>query len=87
MASGRKSREPTTVLETNDPGLLGVAKSLLESAGIPFFARGEALSIAFGGGPVKLQVPGDAAAEAEALLADLKRPKRARVLGFPPRSS
>ncbi len=87
MASRRQSSEPTTVLETNDPGLLGVAKSLLEAAGIPFFAKGEALSIAFGGGPVKLQVPGDKAAEARALLAELERPKRGRVLGFPPRSS
>jgi hypothetical protein len=86
MASRRETGEPVTVLETNDPGLLGVAKSVLEAAGITFFAKGESLSIAFGGGPVKLQVPHDNAAEAEALLSELKRPKGARVLEFPPRS-
>ena len=86
MASRSDSGEPVTVLETNDPGLLGVAKSVLEAAGIPFFAKGESLSIAFGGGPVKLQVPHEKAAEAETLLAELKRPKGARVLDFRPRS-
>jgi Putative prokaryotic signal transducing protein len=87
MAPRRESTGPTTVLETSDPGLLAVAKSLLGAAGIPLFANGEALSIAWGGGPVKLQVPVSRAAEAQALLAELKQPKRSRVLKFPPPSS
>jgi len=87
MASRPESGAPTTALETIDPGLLGVAKSVLEAAGIPFFAKGDAIVLGSGGGPVRLQVPADKAAEAEALLAELKRPNRARVLGFPPLSS
>jgi hypothetical protein len=87
VAARLESNEPTTILETNDPGLLGVAKSLLEAAGIAFFAKGDALVLGSGGGSVKLQVAGDQATEAEALLAELKRPKGARVLRFPPKAS
>jgi hypothetical protein len=63
---------PTTILRTLDPGLLAVAKSLLEAAKIPCFAKGESLRMARGGGPIELQVPRDRIIEAKALLADLR---------------
>ena len=76
--------EPVTVLETGDPALLAVAKSLLEAAGIAFFAKGEALQNLFGAGtvsgfnpitgPVELQVSADDAADAQAALIELSRP-------------
>lgn len=64
--------EPVTVLVTRDPGLLAVAKSLLDAASIPYFAKGENLQTF----PpylmwVELQVPATEGAEAKALLADL----------------
>ena len=68
-----------TVLETSDPALLTVARSLLEAEGIPSFAQGEVLQEFLGWGrlpsgsnlitgPVRLQVPRERAAEARALL-------------------
>lgn len=64
---------PTTVLSTSDPGLLGVAQSLLEAAGIDFFTKGDNQRIVppFAGW-VELQVAAADAAEARALLADLQ---------------
>ena len=75
-----ESRGPVTVLETGDPGLIAVAKSLLDSAGIPYFAKGESLQNLFGWGQigfnpivgvVQLQVASDDAEDATALLRDL----------------
>jgi hypothetical protein len=78
-----QSSEPVTVLETSDPALLAVAKSLLEEAGIPFYAKGEGLQDLFAlgrltgvnpvSGPVEIQVSAEDAAEARALLIDLTR--------------
>jgi len=76
--------EPVTVLESSDPALLAVAKSLLEEADIPYYAKGEGVQDLFGAGrlgtgfslvagPVELQVSPDDAAEARALLIDLIR--------------
>jgi len=73
---------PVTVLETGDPGLVAVAKSLLESAGIRFFAKGEAVQDLFAWGrfgtgfnpfvgPVQLQVAAEDADDAKALLRGL----------------
>jgi hypothetical protein len=86
MSSQRSSDDPVTVLETGDPGLLGVARSLLESAGIPNFAQGEALQDLFGvgrlvgfnpvTGPVRLQVSADDAEEARAVLMQLEADAR-----------
>jgi Putative prokaryotic signal transducing protein len=75
--------EWVTVLETGDPALLGVAKSVLETEKIPFFAKGEGLQDLFGAGrigtgfnpmvgPIQLQVPKEFAKEAERLLADIQ---------------
>ena len=79
----RHDPEPVTVLETTDPAVLAVAKSLLESAKIPYFAKGESLQGLFAAGalagfnpisgPVELQVSGDDARDAHALLVDLTR--------------
>jgi hypothetical protein len=68
----RDPGSPATILRTLDPALLAVAKSLLEAAHIPFFAKGEALRMARGGGPIELQVPRERIIEAKALLADLE---------------
>jgi hypothetical protein len=80
--AGRDCDEPVTVLETGDPGVVAVAKSLLESAGIQYYAKGEALQNLFGCGqfgpgfnpivgPVQLQVAADDAEDAKELLRGL----------------
>ena len=64
--------DPVTVLVSRDPGLLAVAKSLLEAAGIDYFAKGESLqNVPPFAAWVELQVPAMDGAEARALLADL----------------
>lgn len=67
-----------TVIATSDPALLPVLRSLLVSAGIPCFARGELLQEFLGWGrmmgtnlitgPVQLQVPRERLEEARDLL-------------------
>jgi hypothetical protein len=68
-----------TVLETGSQSLLAVAKSILDSAGVPYVARNERLQDLFGWGrlgtgfnlamgPVRLDVPRDRLEEARALL-------------------
>ncbi len=74
-----------TVLATGDPALLAVAKSLLEDAGIDFFAKGEGVQDLFAWGrfgtgfnpiigPVQLQVAADDAEEARERLKHLQPP-------------
>jgi Putative prokaryotic signal transducing protein len=41
MFPGDDPEEPVTVFRTTDPGVLAVAKSLLDEAGIEFFVVGE----------------------------------------------
>jgi len=70
-----------TVLETSDQGLIALAKSLLEEAEIPCFAKGEGIQDLLGAGrvggfsilagPIQLQVPATAADDARELLKDL----------------
>lgn len=60
-----------TVMTTRDHSELAVAKSLLESAGIPFFACHEGTENLLATGPVELQVPPDSAADAAELLREL----------------
>jgi putative signal transducing protein len=80
--AGSEPGGPVTVLETSDPGLVAVAKSLLDSAGIHYFAKGEALQNLFGWGQlgtgfnpivgaVQLQVAADDADDARELLRGL----------------
>jgi putative signal transducing protein len=81
MATKDDSLGPVTVLETSDQGLIAVAKSLLEEADIPFFAKGEGIQDLIGGGrigafnilagPIQLQVSADDADEARELLKTL----------------
>jgi putative signal transducing protein len=76
-----QSDDPVTVLESGDPALIAVAKSLLEEAGIEFFAKGEDIQDLFAGGrvggfnpvvgPIQLQVAAEDAEQASALLHDL----------------
>ena len=82
MTESHQSSEPVTVLESGDPALLAIAKSLLESAGIQYFAKGEGVQDLFaagrfGGfnpfvGPVQLQVAAKDGERAQELLHNLE---------------
>jgi hypothetical protein len=72
--------ELVTVLAIADPGLVAIAKSLLQAAEIPFVVEGEAIQELFGlgrlsfnplTGPVLLRVAPRDADDARAALADL----------------
>ena len=74
-----------TVYETGDPSLVALAKSLLDSAGIEFATKGEALQDLLGlgrfpggtnlvTGPVEFQVGPDDAEKARSMLRDLREP-------------
>jgi len=66
---------PVTVLTVRDPGVLAVAQSLLDGAGIPYFAKSEnSRNLTPFLIWVELQVAADNADEARALLADLSAP-------------
>jgi hypothetical protein len=82
----RESDDPVTVLETGDSGLVAVARSVLESAGIQCFAKGEGVQDLFAWGrfgtgfnpfvgPVQLQVAAEDAEDAKALLHELQEPE------------
>ena len=71
-----------TVFEGGDPGLLGVARSLLDDAGIPYAAAGDGLQDLFGAGrlgthfnlitgPIDIRVRRQDEQAARDLLADL----------------
>ena len=83
MPTRDDSPGPVTVLTTADQGLIAIAKSLLEEAEIPCFAKGEGIQDLFGGGrfgtgfsivagPIELQVPAEDADAARTLLEDLQ---------------
>ena len=70
-----------TVLASGDPGLMGIAKSLLQSAEIPFTVKGEGLGDVLGlgragsgfnpiTGPVELQVRAEDAEDVRLLLGE-----------------
>ncbi len=63
--------ELVTVYTTADAGLLGLAKSLLEDAGIDYFVRGESTKALFAAGFMELQVHPHDAEEAEALIEEM----------------
>lgn len=72
----RPEMELVTVLDSTNPALIGIAKTVLESAGIEFLAVGEnAASVAFSGNPflgrVRIQVEKSRVEEAEALLSEV----------------
>ncbi len=62
-----------TVFSSHDPGLVAIARSLLQSAGIRFSVRGELLPYP-GAFPVDLQVLAGDADEAQRILAELSAP-------------
>jgi len=73
---GRPEMELVTILDSTNPGLIGIAKTVLESAGIEFLAVGENVaSVAFSGNPflgrVRIQVERSRVEEAEALLSEV----------------
>ena len=61
-----------TVMTTRDHSELAVAKSLLESASIPFFARNEEVENLIAAGPVELQVRPEDEEAAKELLRELE---------------
>ena len=69
------SPAPVTVLTVRDPGVLAVAKSVLDDANIEYFAKGEGAQNLT---PlmlwVELQVGANDEAEARTLLAELAQP-------------
>jgi hypothetical protein len=68
---------PVTVFRTNDPGLLVIAKSLLDDAGIAYLVAGEELQSLFAGGHMlsdftpSIRVAAEDAADARQLLREL----------------
>jgi hypothetical protein len=79
-AEGEQKYEPVyvelaTALESSDPGEIMIVKSLLEDAGIRYYAKGEGIQYLFGGGtfgtgfnsltgPIQIQVSIDDLAKA-----------------------
>ncbi len=72
-----------SVFETGDPAILALAKSILEEAGIEYYARGEGIQDLFGAGrvgvgynplvgPVSIQVREENEEESIELLRELK---------------
>ena len=70
-----KAPDLTTVFSSRDPGLVAVAKSLLQSADIRFLVRGELLQNPLAFGPVELQVLATDADDARRILADIWQPE------------
>ncbi len=63
--------ELVTVYTTADAGLLGLAKSILEDAGIDYYVRGESTKTLFAAGFMELQVHPEEADEAEMLIEEM----------------
>jgi len=79
---GKADLQIVTVFAAGDPAIIAVARSILESAGIPFTTTGESLQDLFGwgrlpgvtnivSGPVQFKVAEEDAEEALSLLQDL----------------
>ena len=64
--------ELVTVIASPDPGLIAVARSILQSADIRFLVQGEVVRNLVGLVPVQLQVSREDLDDALALLAELK---------------
>ena len=65
--------ELVTVLASPDPGLIAVARSILQSADIRFLVQGEVVRNLVGVVPVQIQVSREDAEDALALFAELKK--------------
>jgi arginine deiminase len=65
--------ELVTVLTTADAGVIAMAKSILEDAGIESYAKGEKTREMFAAGFVQIQVHPEDAAEAKSLLEDWQK--------------
>ena len=67
--------ELVTVFDSTNPALIGIAKTVLDAAGIEFLAAGEDGARVFSGNPflghVRLQVEKARGEEAEALLSEI----------------
>jgi hypothetical protein len=82
--------ELVTVLKTGDPGLVAVAKSILDASGFDYFVRGETLRNVMGWGGVnagmgeaEFQVRASDAPDAMRLLAELEQSQTATRLDDP----
>ncbi len=84
MQPGEPSLELRTVFASADPGLLAVAKSLLQSSGIPFLVRGmrdaipDAVNV---GDAFELRVRSEEADDARLILRGLMESDDARRRG------
>jgi len=71
----RPDMELVTVFDSTNPALIGIAKTVLESASIEFLAAGEDAARVFSGNPflghVRPQVEKKCAEEAETLLSEI----------------
>ena len=71
----RPDMELVTIFDSTNPALIGIAKTVLDAAGIDFLAAGEDSARVFSGNPflgrVRLQVEKKLAEEAEALLSEI----------------
>lgn len=78
-----ESTEPelVTVLRTYDLSVVTVAKSILDEAAIPYFAKGELPMEQLAVGPVEIQVDKDDREEAAELLDDLAEGKTPDDIG------
>lgn len=76
--TGREAPELATVFATGSLALLGLAKAVLESAGIPFVTKGELIDSAGAErfGDLEIQVRREQAEEARALLVDIREGQR-----------
>jgi hypothetical protein len=78
MSQSDDSTPLVTVFETNDPGLLVIAKSLLDDAGIAYVVSGEEVQSLFAGGHLlsdftpSIQVSPEDAADAREMLQGLR---------------
>ena len=67
--------ELVTVFDSTNPALIGIAKTVLDAAGIEFLAAGEDAAGVFSGNPflghVRLQVEKNRSEEAGALLSEI----------------
>lgn len=82
LSKGPEYVELVTVYKASSPGIIAIAKSILDSAGVEYFAKGEGIQDLFGlgrlggysvlAGPVEIQVRKEDEEDAKSLLEELE---------------